>query len=67
MKIKNLNMSRNKASIGSGSWFNKINQGDNNGESRLSVWKIAGGILTALAAIAGIIGVLVTLGVISVI
>ncbi|WP_455661037.1 hypothetical protein [Pradoshia sp.] len=59
-------MSDNKVSIGSGSWFNKINQGDNNGGSNLSVWKIAGGVLAALAAIAGIIGLLVTLGIISV-
>lgn len=60
-------MSENKASIGSGSWFNKINQGDNNnGGSTLSVWKVAGGILAALAAIAGIIGILLSLGIISV-
>ena len=60
-------MSENKASIGSGSWFNKINQGDNNnGGSTLSVWKVAGGILAAWAAIAGIIGILLSLGIISV-
>ena len=60
-------MSENKASIGSGSWFNKINQGDNNnGGSTLSVWKVAGGILAALAAISGIIGILLSLGIISV-
>ena len=60
-------MSENKASIGSGSWFNKINQGDNNnGGSTLSVWKVAGGILAALAAIAGIFGILLSLGIISV-
>ena len=60
-------MSENKASIGSGSWFNKINQGDNNnGGSTFSVWKVAGGILAALAAIAGIIGILLSLVIISV-
>lgn len=59
-------MSKYKASIGNGSWFNKINQSDNNGGSKLSVWKIAGGILAALAAIAGIIGLLVSLRIISV-
>lgn len=60
-------MSDNKASIGKGSWFNKINQGDkNNGGSALSFWKIVGGVLAALAAIAGIIALLVTLGIISV-
>lgn len=60
-------MSKNKASIGSGSWFNKINQGDNNnGGSTSNFWKIVGGVLAALAALAGIIGILLSLGIISV-
>lgn len=54
-------------SIGGGSWFNKISQGDNNnGGSTISFWKIVGGVLAALAAIATIIGVLQSLGIISV-
>ena len=57
-------MSKYKASIGNGSWFNKINQSDNNGGSKLTVWKIAGGILAALAAIATIVGILLSLGII---
>ena len=59
-------MSNNKVTIGNGSWFNKIKQGDSSEDSNLSVWKIAGGILAALAAIAGIIGILLSLGIISV-
>ena len=59
-------MSDNKASIGSGSWFNKINQGDNNNGSTISVWKIVAAVLTALAAIATIVGILLSLGIISV-
>ena len=57
-------MSKYKASRGNGSWFNKINQSDNNGGSKLTVWKIAGGILAALAAIATIVGILLSLGII---
>lgn len=61
-------MSKNNVSIGGGSWFNKISQGDdnNNGGSTISFWKIVGGVLAALAAIATIIGVLQSLGIISV-
>lgn len=59
-------MSKNTASIGNGSWFNTIKQGDNKEGDKLSFWKIAGGVLAALAAIAGIIVVLIELGIISV-
>lgn len=59
-------MSNNNASIGNGSWFNKINQGDKNDGGKLSFWKVVAAFLTALAAIAGVIGILITLGIISV-
>lgn len=59
-------MSNNNVSIGKGSWFNKINQGDNNGDSKISFWKIVAGIIATIAAIAGIIEILITLGIISV-
>ena len=59
-------MSNNKASISGGSWFNRINQGDKNGVTKISVWSIALGVLTALAAIVAIVGFLLSLGIISV-
>lgn len=58
-------MSNYNASIGGGSWFNKIKQGDNEG-GKLPFWKVVGAFLAALAAVATIIGVLIALGIISV-
>lgn len=44
------------ASIGNGSWFNKVKQGsDNSKQGSTSYWKIVGAVLSALAAIAGIL------------
>lgn len=52
------------ASIGNGSWFNKIKQGsDNSTGGSISFWKVFGAILGAIASIATVIGVLYTLGV----
>lgn len=47
---------KNYASIGNGSWFNKIKQGSDNAKpGNTSFWKILAAILSAFAAIAGIL------------
>lgn len=52
------------ASIGNGSWFNKIKQGsDNSNGGGVSFWKVFLAILGAMGSIATVIGVLYTLGV----
>lgn len=51
--------------IGSGSWFNEVKQGSENGkDGGISFWKVFLAILGALASIASIIGVLYTLHII---
>lgn len=43
-------------SIGHGSWFNKVKQNSDNGKpGNTSYWKILGAVLSAFAAIAGIL------------
>lgn len=55
---------KNYASIGNGSWFNKIKQGsDNSNGGGVSFWKVFLAILGAMGSIATVIGVLYTLGV----
>lgn len=48
-------------------WFNKIKQAINEPKkSSTSYWKILGGVLSALAAIAGVITALIKMGILSV-